>query len=466
MAIRKKILQILPPPVYRSKLISGWQNTNDIISAIRNQHAENAIEADKIKHLFCGSNERETAKNIFNFLKNEIEYRIEPASKQTTKTISRFVADGYGDCKHFALFANTILERCGFRPLYRFAGYRNKTDLQHVYSYLPQSNTVLDAVLPSFDTEKNPIVKKDVKMSLYKLSGVENEVNGISFSKIKNNLQKASAKASATVKKVVKDIPQAAKKLAQGAKTISLAAPRTAFTGLVALNIRGLATDLKKLTDKKGTMDGLKFWYDFGGDRNALQKVINSGSSKKRIFGVNEENAAFDEIYRGYSGDGVYIGEVVTASAAIATATPILLKVVDVLKAAGVTAPADVAKLATTVKQGADTFKQITGKNVTDVIFKKDAGVTTGKATISQNDLQPTSEAVAEKVVTAAVAKSTGTDIATINEMKDAGTNPAKYVPDPGQVVAADKYLFGFTQKQVLTGLGVGTLAYLVLRRN
>lgn len=423
--IRQQIRQILPPPVYRSKLISGWQNTSDIVRAISNQHKTNLSEANKIKHLFCGSNERETARNIFDFLKNEISYRIEPAEKQTTKSLSRFVADGYGDCKHFALFTNTILQQCGYKPIYRFAGYRNNKDLQHVYSYLPKSDTVIDAVLPSFDTEKKPTIKKDITMSLYQLSGVDNEINGISFSKIQNNLKKAATKSSAVVKKVVKDIPKAAQKLAQGAKTISLSAPRTAFTGLVAMNVRGLATNLKKLTDKKGTMDGLKFWFDFGGDRNALQKVIDSGSKKKRIFGVAEENAAFDEIYKGYSGDGVYIGEVVTASAAIAAATPILIKVADVLKKAGVASADDLKKLSDTVKSGSETFKQLTGKSVTDVIFKKDAGVETTKASITTNDLQPVSYETAEKVVTAAVAQSTGVDQQTINEMKTPITEAA-----------------------------------------
>lgn len=474
MNLRRRIQQILPVPQYRAKMISGWQNTNDIVSAMQKQHVANRNEAAKIAKLFCGANERETAKNIFDFLKTEIVYRVEPASKQTTKTISRFIHDGYGDCKHFALFANNILEQCGYRPIYRFAGYRNNVDLQHVYTYLPNTNTALDAVLPSFDTEKTPTIKKDYSMALYQLSGVDDEVGAISFSKIKSNLQKATAKASQTVQKTVKQIPGAAAKVAQTTKTISLAAPRTAFLGLVAMNVRGLASSLNALIAKKGVKDGLSFWETFGGDVDLLKKAIVNGSAKKRIFGVVEENAAFNEVYGGYSGDGVYIGEVVTAATAIATATPIIVKVTDLLKKAGIN-PDDVKKIADTAKEGTKKFKEITGKNVTDVIFKKDAGKTSSKASISADDLKETDFKTAEKVVTAAVAQSTGTDISTIKEIQQTVENEAMQttaLPEPGgkvtpAIVEQPKPALPsnlFTNRNLMFA-GVAVAAYLILRK-
>lgn len=470
MNLRKRIRQRLPAPLYRAKVVSGWQNTGDIIRAIQMQHIASRSEAAKISDLFCGSNERETARNIYNFLRSEMQYRIEPASMQTTKSISRYIADGYGDCKHLAIFANTILENCGYKPVYRFAGYRNNKDLQHVYTYLPNSNTVLDAVLPSFDTEKTPSVKKDIQMSLYQLSGVDNEINGVSFSKIKSNLQKAATKASTTVQKVVKTIPAAAAKLADATKTVSLAAPRTAFLGLVAMNIRGLASSLQALIAKKGIADGLQFWEQFGGDRSALQKAIASGSQKKRIFGVVEENAAWNEIYKGYSGDGVYIGEVVTAATAIATATPILAKVADVMKKAGIN-PDDVKKLSDTVKSGSKKFKEITGKNVSDVIFKKDAGKTSNKASITADDLKSTDQATAQKVVTAAVAQSTGTDLQTINEIANMqATEPEPQpnaqlkplITDPAKPLIPANI---FTQRNILIAGGAAVALYFLLKR-
>jgi hypothetical protein len=411
--LKNKLIKQLPDPVYKTKLINSWQNTDNIINAIADQHTKNLSEAKKIAKYFKGVDEVETAKNIFNFLKTEIVYSVEPASKQTTKTISRFLSDGQGDCKHFSLFTNTLLQCCGYRPLYRFAGYSDKK-IQHVYSYLPKTNTITDAVLPSFDTEKTPKIKKDIDMSLYALSGTNDPINGLNFSKVAANIKTTAAKTSDAVKKATAEIPAAAEKIKQGMVTAGLAAPRAAFLGLMDLNFTGMATDFKKIIAEKGN-DGISWWVDFGGDRTAFTKAVENGASKKAILsGVDEERAAYDEIYKGYSGDGVQVGVVVATTAA--TAAPILIKAADVikkLKAAGV----DPAKLASQAKQAANTFKDITGKSVSDVIFKKEAGLTSTKTEIKPSDLSSVDTATATKVATAAVAQGAGVDAKTITDI-------------------------------------------------
>lgn len=465
MSIRQDIIRILPKPNYRAKLISGWQNTNDIVKAIQIQHVENLQAANKIKHLFCDKDERTTARNIFDFLKHEIEYRVEPATKQTTKSLQRFVNDGYGDCKHFALFANTILQQCGFKSMYRFSGYRDTQNVQHVYSYLPNTNTILDAVLPSFDTEKPYKIKKDYNMSLYKLSGVQDEVGKISFDQIKTNLKNAAAKGSNVVKKAASQIPAAANKLADSTKTVGLAIPRSAFRGLVALNVHGLATNLKQITDKKGTAGGLQWWSDLGGDVDDLQKTINVGANKAKIFGIEEENAAAREIYDGYSGEGVRVGEPVTIAASLASATPILIKVLDVLKKSGIKTE-DIDKIAAITKKATNDFQKQTGSKVTDVIFKKQSGVKTEQKTITSNDLKPTTPKDAEKVVTAAVAQSTGVDAQVIKEIQDAATpSVAPIAPEPLKNMFGKNIFEGIDNKMLLIGGGALLVAFFVFKR-
>lgn len=465
--IRQKILNALPPPDYRAKMITGWQNTSDIVNAINAQHKQNLPMASKIKKYFDAGNERDTAKNIHNFLRNEIEYRVEPGTKQTTKSLSRFIHDGYGDCKHFANFANTILDVCGYGPCYRYAGYSPGKGFVHVYSYLPKSGTILDGVLPGFDTEKTPYIKKDIKMSLYQLSGVD-EIGKINFNKIKTNVAKATAKSSNVVAKAVKQIPNAAKKLADTGKTISLAAPRNAFLALVKLNVTGLATSLKSLMDKKGP-SGLQFWDTFGGDVKSLQKAIQDGATKKRIMGPVEENAAFNEVYGGYSGDGVYIGEPVTIAASLASAAPILLKLKDILAKAGIK-PDDVKKVADAAKKASTDFQKITGKSISDVVFKKDAGKTTNKIAVSSNDLAPLDTETATKVVSAAVASATGTDIQTIKEISNevSATSLMDVMPMPTPIPGKDipvspTNILG--DKKTLLYVGGAALAIFLLMR-
>lgn len=412
MPIRSKIYKLLDPPLYKARMINSWQNTKNIIDAIGTQHQKNLPDAKKICKYFKGADERETAKNIFNFLKTEIKYSVESSEKQSTKTMSRFLADGNGDCKHFSLFANTILQSCGYTPLYRFVGFKDN-QIQHVYTYLPNSNTILDAVLPSFDTEKTPKIKKDINMSLYQLSGID-QIGGLNFDKVKNNIKNASAKGSDVVKKAAAQIPAAAKQIKQGMATAGLALPRAAFLALVELNFIGLATDFKKIIDAKGD-EGIKWWVDLGGDRSSFSKSISQGSNKKAILGgVDEEREAYDEVYKGYSGDGVQVGVVVATTAA--TAAPILIKAAEVvkkLKAAGI----DPAKLASQAKQAAETFKSITGKDVKDVIFKKEAGLKSTFTEIKPSDLSEVDNETATKVATAAVADGAGVSTQTIKDM-------------------------------------------------
>jgi hypothetical protein len=456
--LRLKLLKKIGQPNYSSSLVTDWQNTNDIISALKAQHIDNRQYANKIAPYFCAENERETARNIFNFLKREIRYQVEPAEKQTVKSMPRLLADGYGDCKHYTNFANSILEACGYKPVYRFAGYSDK-GLTHTYTYLPNSNTVLDAVLSSFDTEKTPKYKKD--MSLYKMSGVDNasaEINGINFNKLAKNVKNAAAKASNTVKKAAAQIPAAAKKVVQKTATLGLAPARAAFTGLVALNVRGLATDLKKVFDKKGR-EGFQWWADLGGNRDDLLKVVNNNASKKRLLGVEEENAAFNEIYGGYSGDGVYIGEPVTLAASLAAASPILIKVADVIKKAGISSET----ITQAVTDAKNNFKQITGKDVSDIIFKKEANVNSNKLQYKSSDLQPTTDGDATKVATAALAYGTGTDINTIKEVvaEQASKEPTGVLTPKGGVLPM---LPTLNNKTVLIGVAA-VAAFLILRK-
>lgn len=377
-------LKILDPSNHRDELVIHNQTTNDIINQVLYQHNENRKQAKQIAHLFDGGNMYETCRNIWNFLKYEIPYSVEPSSKQTTKTLSRMLTDakqGKGsDCKHYSGFAGNILEACGYNSwFYRFAGYSNHSNVPtHVYVVANDGSgkIYVDAVIGYFDTEKEFKIKVDKKMSLYKLSGVDDaEVSGI-----RDLANKVGNKAA-----------NAAKEIKNKALTASLIVPRNAFLLLLRLNVHGWATGLSKMS-----FDELKWWVDwFGGNRTDLMNAISVGAKKKRILGYD---------------DG-YIGvEPVSVSAAIASATPIISKVMNVLKKAE-KIHNDIEKItgsktAEAIKKGADDFKKITGKSVSDVIFKKDQGKTASATELKVTDFSVPTDAEAKKVADAIVNKS------------------------------------------------------------
>jgi hypothetical protein len=380
------------------------QSTNDIIQQVLKQHKKNTVEAKKIAHLFYAGNLHATCQNIWNFLKYQVPYEVEPSQKQTTKTIARILYDAKNnkgnDCKHYASFTGSILSALGYSNdfVYRFAGYSNYHNTPtHVYCVAKDSEgkIYIDAVINGFDLEKPYKIKIDKKpnMSLYSLSGVDDtlvldpSINGV-FSKVKN-----------AAKKVVAPIKKVAQTIKQTALTGGLAVPRNAFLILIRFNVHGWATGMQKLS-----FDQLKWWADIGGDRGALQKVIQEGAKNKRILGLNDDDVLVPALANS-------VGEIVTVTAALATAAPIIAKLTSVLEKAEklsnsaekITSKANKTKEA--IEKAKSGFKQITGKNVEDIIFKKQDGSTTNKNTISPSDFSKPTDAEAEKVAKALVEK-------------------------------------------------------------
>ena len=184
MISKNAVLQKLAPFTNFKKVLIDDQNTSDIVQGILDNHENYQNEYDKISEMFVGDNEVETARNVFDFLKQNVPYYVEPIEKQTLRSPSAILSMKQGaDCKSYASFINGImnsLNRKGiFRvPLaYRFASYRYDTkEPQHVFAVLypgTKNEVWVDPVLAKFDQKKEPVFIKDkkIKMALISMSG-------------------------------------------------------------------------------------------------------------------------------------------------------------------------------------------------------------------------------------------------------------------------------------------------------
>ena len=178
------VLSKLAPFTNFKKVLIDDQNTNDIVQGILDNHDQYESEYDKISELFIGDNEVETARNVFNFLKQNVPYYIEPIEKQTLRSPSAILSMKMGaDCKAFASWIigtmNSLNRKGIFRvPLaFRFASYRYDTkEPQHVFAVLypgTKNEVWVDPVLAKFDQRKEPVFIKDkkIKMALIAMSG-------------------------------------------------------------------------------------------------------------------------------------------------------------------------------------------------------------------------------------------------------------------------------------------------------
>jgi hypothetical protein len=241
-----------------------------------------------------GSTARQTLRNVFTYLKNNVRYVIEPETRQTLKSPAAIVATGQttgSDCKNYSLFIAGVLDainRTGKQKIpfaFRFASYKWYDEQpQHVFIVaFPGTNqeTWIDPVLPQFDQRKQYNHATDKKMALVGISGTGAQVGALKdvFGKIKNAVL-----------------------------TVAAAPSRAAFLTAVSLNVLKVAEKLRAV-QMKSPANLQKWWQNLGGNYAKLLEVIDKGVSRKNVGQI-----------------GVAIETIITAAAPVIVALIKLLK--------------------------------------------------------------------------------------------------------------------------------------------
>ena len=322
-----------------SKMIVRDQQVPDIISAMLSAHKMYAGEYDKISKDFYSGDGIQTAKKLFEFLKKNVQYKIESDKSQRIMSPSAILSLGKNDCKNYALFIMGVLDSLKRKGLidnkiyYRFASYKLLDEIPHHVFAVIQDNEgneyFIDPVLSTFNERKTYYHKIDKipSMPLYSVSGIG------------QTKKKAAAKAVAPVQKEKKKI----------VLKIALAPARGSFLLLVGLNFMGLATKLKAAFANRAD-ETQNWWKNLGGNPNELLRKVEQGAKKKRIAGADVE----------FNSEGQIGVVATTAAAASATAAPILIKLAEFL-----------SKLGIDVKEVSEVGKRVLAKQVKNVVEKK-----------------------------------------------------------------------------------------------
>lgn len=301
------------------KLLVKNQNVDDIINEILIHHNEYKTDYDKICKYFVRANEEKTLKAIFDFLKNNVKYKIETGENQKIKSPGAIVYTGKttgSDCKSYASFicgAIDAINRSGFMHIpfaYRFASYQLfDSNPQHVFAvaYPGTKNEIwIDPVLPEFDQRKDYIFKIDKKpMPLYSISG-------IGATREQRQAKRLSRREGENC--TGRRIPKFAPPLIIG---------RRAFLYLIRLNARKLGTKMvlgMRVPEIRAKI--LKKWCSMGGNAKTLKKVIAKEEAKlirKR------------KILSGFDMPGLIGLDPATLTAAYASAAPYLAAMTPIL---------------------------------------------------------------------------------------------------------------------------------------
>lgn len=160
------------------------QSVRDIMAAVMDAHSEYAEDYDSIAVMFLGRHDEQTLRNIYNFLKLNVDYEEEGDEMQVVKSPSAIIETGVNDCKCFSLFVGGVLgalSRMGsdIDWNYAFASYDAEIRTPgHVFvqARTREGEFWIDPVLANFN-QRYPVPKhlqtrKTNDMALYKLSGV------------------------------------------------------------------------------------------------------------------------------------------------------------------------------------------------------------------------------------------------------------------------------------------------------
>lgn len=345
------VFEQIGQPERKATLNSTQALNSDIIKALNSSFKDAVKQTKKIAHRFEGSLPAQTCVNIWEFLRNDIQYKKDPEGLQLIRQPRAFLEAKTGDCKSFSLFAAAVLKNIypNAKVFLRYAAYGSLNIPTHVYCVVQTGNKkiICDGVYKYAGKEKKYTYKQDYEMKVYTLSGLETEtING--KGRLKAALQAAVKNVTSTTQAAVKNVTSTAqtaatsvknavtpqqkaatsapkklkdkikgviKKVVKGGKTVAFAPSRAAFLGLVAANVRGLAT--KIATSIKQHPEEVKnIWTKVGGDFNQLTKTANNGAQRKRILGVDDIGS-------------VTVG---TATAAIAAAAPVIALFVGLFK--------------------------------------------------------------------------------------------------------------------------------------
>jgi len=162
-----------------SRTIKRFANVNDTIEAIKRIIDVQHPAVYKLALSLQADSDAQTFENIWNFVRQNIQYKNDDKGVEQLRTPQRTLHDKLGDCDDFSILISAILTNLNIRHELIVAAYKSKNDWQHIYpvAYDTEGNRyVIDCVpeIPYFNYEAKPIKDKIIiNMRLEELNGVE-----------------------------------------------------------------------------------------------------------------------------------------------------------------------------------------------------------------------------------------------------------------------------------------------------
>lgn len=161
----------IPTSDNRKLVVYKEGTTGDIIKEVLSTYQHCRADLNKFAPALQKGTENETCKAIWNFVKKNISYKIDPIGKQFIKTPARIWQDKQCDCKGYSIFIACCLTSLGLPVKFRFVSFDNTDIPTHVYVVC--NNNILDCVMNQYNKEHSYTNKKEFDMTeISRLSGM------------------------------------------------------------------------------------------------------------------------------------------------------------------------------------------------------------------------------------------------------------------------------------------------------
>lgn len=168
---------------------------HDIVLKIGDIVRSTLSQTSKISKVLEGDSIQDTCKNIFDFIWNHIEYKLDDSFREQLRTPNVTWHERRGDCDDFAIMISSILTHLGIKHVLRITQYLGRPGYEHIYviAFDGSDEIVIDPVLrpymlnlsggSMFNQEKEYIRKKDYTMEqlgipVYTLAGIPDNETG------------------------------------------------------------------------------------------------------------------------------------------------------------------------------------------------------------------------------------------------------------------------------------------------
>lgn len=166
----------IAPALHTSSLKVVEGTTGDIMRVVLDCYKTKNNQVKNFAPHLKGSTVRQTCHNIWDFVKENIRYKVDPEGQQWIKEPARVWVDKVCDCKSYSVFIASCLRHLGINGMFRFVSFdANNSTPTHVYIVVPNAGKeiVIDCVLKKFNQEEPYQYKHDYCMTrISQLAGV------------------------------------------------------------------------------------------------------------------------------------------------------------------------------------------------------------------------------------------------------------------------------------------------------